>query len=106
MPVLDPTERASLDELGDRPHAVAFDDGPRTVRLSLDAGDSVPEHAHPDRNVVVAVLNGELTLRLDGEDHRLSTGDLLRFDGRRRVVPEARTDTTALVVLSHACRRA
>lgn len=98
----DPTERADLDSLTDRPHADAFDGEPRTVRLALDAGESVPEHTHPDRNVVVAVLDGELTLRLDGEDHDLTAGDLVRFDGRRRVEPEARTDATALVVLSPA----
>lgn len=98
----DPTERISLDALTDRPHADAFDarGEPRTVRLALDAGESVPEHTHPDRNVVVAVLDGELTLRLDGEGHDLAAGDLVRFDGRRRVEPRARTDATALVVLS------
>lgn len=103
----DPTETAfaSLDELDGRPHAEAWEGEPRTVRLALDAGEAVPEHTHPDRTVVVAVLAGELTLSLDGEDHEVAAGDLIRFDGRRRVEPRARTDATALVVLSPAAGR-
>ncbi|MFB6303974.1 MAG: cupin domain-containing protein [Haloferacaceae archaeon] len=98
-----PTEVASLDELDGRPHADAFGEGaPRAVRLALDAGEGVPEHTHPDRNVVLAVLDGELTVSLDDEDHDLTAGDVVRFDGRRRVAPRARTEATALVVLSPA----
>ncbi|MFB6156660.1 MAG: cupin domain-containing protein [Haloferacaceae archaeon] len=98
-----PTETASLGCLDGRPHAGAFGDGePRTVRLALDAGESVPEHRHPGRNVVIAVQSGEVTLSLDGEDHGLTAGDLIRFDGRRRVSPRAETDATALVVLAPA----
>lgn len=93
------TAFASLDDLDARPHADAFDE-PRTVRLALDAGEAVPEHTHPDRTVVVAVLDGTLALSLDGDEHDLSAGDLVRFDGRRRVAPRAKTDATALVVLS------
>ncbi|MFB6280961.1 MAG: cupin domain-containing protein [Haloferacaceae archaeon] len=99
-----PTATASLDDLDARPHAEAWGGEPRTVRLALDAGESVPEHTHPDRAVVVAVLEGELVLSLDGTDLTATAGDLVRFDGRRRVAPRARTDATALVVLSPARR--
>jgi quercetin dioxygenase-like cupin family protein len=98
-----PTEVVSLSELDARPHADAFGDGePRTIRLTLDEGEAVPEHTHPDRNVVIAVLSGELALSLDGTERTLSEGDLIRFDGRREVSPRARTATTALVVLAPA----
>ncbi|MFB6303042.1 MAG: cupin domain-containing protein [Haloferacaceae archaeon] len=105
-PDLAATEFASLADLDARPHADAFGPGgPRTVRLALDADEAVPEHTHPDRTVVVAVLEGELTLSIDGEEHDLAAGDLARFDGRRSVAPRARTDATALVVLSPAAGR-
>lgn len=91
----------SLDDLTERPHATLFPDvEPRTVRLSLPAGESVAEHSHPGRDVVIHVRSGELDLTLDGETDRLEPGDVARFDGERRVQPTARADVEALVVLA------
>ena len=90
----------SLSDLDATPHAEVFADSPRTVRLALEAGQSMAPHRHPGETVLFHVLDGELTLRLDGVDHELAAGGLLRFDGDREVSPRAETDATALVVFA------
>jgi quercetin dioxygenase-like cupin family protein len=94
-------EITTLDELTDRPHAEVFDEhAPRAVRLDLAAGESLPEHAHPGSNVILHVLDGELTLTLDGEPHDLSAGDVARFGGDREISPRATDRATALLVFA------
>lgn len=92
----------TLADLTATPHAEVFADRPRTVRLSLDAGESMPAHSHPGEAVLFHVLSGELELSLDGEPHVLAAGDLVRFDGEREVEPHAVTDSVALVVFAPA----
>ena len=70
------------------------------VRLSLDAGQGVPEHTHPDRTVLFHSLSGAFAVRLNGEEHTVEAGEIVRFDGQRAVEPTATEDATALVVLA------
>lgn len=43
----------SLDGPHGHPHANVFPDAePKTIRVTLAAGESVPAHAHPDREIV------------------------------------------------------
>jgi quercetin dioxygenase-like cupin family protein len=94
-------EVATVDELDGTPHAEVFEQPrPRAVRLRLAAGESVPPHAHPDSDVVIHVLSGELELGIDGENYDLSAGQVVRFSGRQEVSPAAVTDATALVVFA------
>lgn len=93
-------ERISLDDLTEAPHAEAIAGPPRVVRLSLDAGESVAPHRHPESHVVVHLLDGEIDLRLDDESHAMSAGDLIRFDGETTVEPRATTDSRAVVTLA------
>lgn len=91
----------TLSELTDTPHAEVFPDAhPRAVRLSLDAGESLPEHTHPGTDVLFHVLDGRVTVTLDSEAHVLQAGEIARFDGERSIAPTAETDATALVVLA------
>ena len=95
------TEHVALDDLDGTPHAVAFPDGePRTIRLSLAADESVPEHDHPDREIVVYLVEGRVRITIDGETHVVEAGDLVRFDGDQPISPTAETDATALIVLA------
>ncbi|MFB6073190.1 MAG: cupin domain-containing protein [Halobacterium sp.] len=90
-----------LDALSSEPHAHVFPrDEPRTVRLSLPAGDAVPTHQHPDRLVVCHVVSGELDLRLGDESVTVTAGEAARFDGAQDVSPRAVEDTEALLVLA------
>ena len=93
-------ERASVPDLEGEPHAEVFAEGPRTVRLRLDAGESVAEHRHPGTDVLLYVVDGRLDVAVGGESHALVSGDTIRFDGDRAVSPRAEKPTTALVVLS------
>ncbi|ELZ16435.1 cupin [Haloterrigena salina JCM 13891] len=94
------TERRRLDDLVATPHAHVFDGEPRTVRLELAAGESVPAHRHSERTIVCHVLEGTLEMGLGDEEYVLEAGEILRFDGRQEIAPEARTDATALLVLA------
>ncbi|WP_336037456.1 cupin domain-containing protein [Halobacterium yunchengense] len=94
-------EVTAVDALDETPHAEVFDvRDPRTVRLSLAAGDSVPRHQHPDSMVVLYVLDGELELTLGDDQYDLAAGDAVRFDGAQDVSPHAVADARALVVFA------
>lgn len=95
-------EFCSLDDLDATPHARPFPgEEPTVVRLSLAAGERVPPHRHPDRQVVCHVLTGEVELDLGEEAYDLSAGDLARFDGDQDISPRALEDSEALLVLAH-----
>jgi len=68
--------------------------------LRLDAGESVEPHTHPERQVVLSVRSGEMTLTLGGQSRSLEGGDVVRFDGRKEVEPEAVRESQALIVLA------
>ncbi|WP_232701759.1 cupin domain-containing protein [Halobacterium wangiae] len=90
-----------LGALTESPHAHVFPGRePHTVRLSLDAGDSVPAHQHPERQVVCHVLEGELDLSLGEETVSVTAGEVARFDGAQDISPHAVEDSTALLVLA------
>jgi len=94
------TELVHLPDLDGDGRGVLFEGEPRTVRLALDEGDSIPPHEHPGREIVCHVLDGELTMTLGETDHELVAGDVLRFDGDQDISSTAETDAVALLVLA------
>ena len=94
------TELVHLPDLAGDGRAVCFEGEPRTVRLALDAGETIPPHEHPDRDIACHVIDGALTMSLGEDDHRLVAGDVLRFDGDQDISPTAERDTVALLVLA------
>lgn len=100
---MQPTDVRTLDDLDDEPAATVFDE-PRTVRLTLDAGQRLPPHNHPDRLIVFVVLDGRFDLDVGDETHAVEAGDVVRFDGRREVSPLAEIESTALLVLPERVR--
>ncbi|WP_138005270.1 cupin domain-containing protein [Halalkalirubrum salinum] len=96
----------SLSELEATPHAVVFPSvEPKTVRLDLTAGESVPPHEHPDREIVLYILEGQLDLTVAEETYELTAGDVARFDGAQDISPTAIEDSRALLVLAKRCDR-
>lgn len=94
-------EHVTLTDPTEEPHAELFETPrPRAVRLSLDAGQSMPAHTHPESDVLIHVVEGRMTVELDGEPYEAAAGDLLRFDGRREVAPRAETDAVAVVTFA------
>jgi len=94
-------EIVSIGDLEGTPHANVFPDAePKTIRLTLDAGEKVPAHDHPDREIVLYLIEGAIELTLDDEEYDLSAGDIVRFDGRREVSPRAIEPSVALIVLA------
>jgi len=96
----DRTELVSLADRADGDRAVLFENDPKTVRLALDAGESVPPHRHPETDIVFHLLSGTLDLNLGNETHRLTAGDVARFDGEQDISPAAIEDSEALLVLA------
>lgn len=91
----------SLDDLEGEPHAAVFPgEEPKTVRLTLDAGESVPAHQHPGRTVVCHVLSGEVEMALGDDGVTLGVGDAARFDGGQDISPTAVGPSVALLVLA------
>lgn len=91
----------ALDDLDGEPHANAFPDAePKTIRLTLAAGEEVPAHDHPDREIVLYLVEGEIELTLGEETHEVTAGDVARFDGDQEVSPKATEHSTALIVLA------
>lgn len=95
-------EAVSLSDLGESGRATLFEQEPQTVRLALDAGEEVPAHRHPDRDIVFHLLSGELDLALGDETVSLTEGDVVRFAGDQDISPRAETDCEALLVLAPA----
>lgn len=93
-------ERASLPKLDDEGRAALFEGEPKTVRLALAAGESIPTHQHPGRDIVFHVLSGQVELTLASETISLEKGDVVRFDGAQDISPRAETDCEAVLVLA------
>jgi quercetin dioxygenase-like cupin family protein len=91
----------TLSALEGSPHANVFpNDEPKTIRLTLDEGESVPAHSHPGRDIVCYLLEGELDLTLGDESYSVTAGDVARFEGEQEIAPEAVEASTALIVLA------
>ena len=94
-------EVTALADLTETPHAEVFKNrDPRTVRLQLEAGESIPPHTHPGTDIVLHLLSGRLELSLDGETHEVAAGELVQFSGDREVSPRAREPATAVLVFA------
>jgi len=90
-----------LDALTGEPHARPFPgEEPQTVRLALEAGESVATHQHPEREVVCHVYEGELDVTLGDDTVTVSAGEVARFDGAQDISPRAVEDSEALLVLA------
>ncbi|NLV06161.1 cupin domain-containing protein [Haloarcula rubripromontorii] len=93
------TERATLD--GDENGRTRLFDGePKTIQLTLGAGESIPAHKHPGRDIVFFLRSGTVDLTLGDETLSLSPGDVVRFDGDQDISPAAAADSEALLVLA------
>lgn len=91
----------TLADLEGQPHANVFPETePKTVRLTLAAGEAVPPHSHPGRDIILYLLDGTVELQLDDETHDVTAGDVARFRGEREISPRAVEKSTALLVLA------
>lgn len=97
------TTAESLSAVDGEPHATVFPDTePKTVRLTLAAGESVPSHTHPGRQIVCYLRTGRLELTVGEETTTLIEGDVARFSDEKAVSPTAVEDSVALLVLAPA----
>jgi quercetin dioxygenase-like cupin family protein len=91
----------SLTDLDGSPHANVFPEAePKTIRLTLDAGEQVDPHRHRGRDIVFYVLDGAIDLHLGSETFAVEAGDIARLEGEHEISPVAIEDSIALVVLA------
>ena len=91
----------NVHEVQGAPHAQLFPESePKTVRLTLEAGERVEPHRHPGREIVFYIIDGAIELQLGPENHELETGDVARFEGDQDISPLATEGSTALIVLA------
>jgi quercetin dioxygenase-like cupin family protein len=76
-------------------------DGMTFAWWRIDEGAAVPEHAHPHEQVV-NVLEGELSLTVDGAEHVLHAGDVVAIPGGVRHSARALGPSRVLDVFSPA----
>jgi quercetin dioxygenase-like cupin family protein len=70
--------------------------------LAWDPGSGPPEHVNTERDVLVAVLDGSATVRLDGRALRLDPGDAVIIDkGRARRITDGPNGVRYLSVHRH-----
>lgn len=98
-----PTERVTLADLEAAPHARVFDGEPQTIRLALEEGETIAPHRHPDRQIVLHLLEGRLAVTVGDDEYEVNAGELVRFDGNQDISPTALEDSTAVLVLSPRC---
>lgn len=95
------TTMTSLSELEGSPHAIVFPgDEPKTIRLQLDTGDSVPSHTHPGRDIVFYLIDGAVDVAVGDDRFSMTAGDIARFAGDQEIAPTATEDSIALIVLA------
>jgi len=97
-----PTERAALADIDEAGRSVLFEGEPKTVRLTLEAGERVPAHQHPGREIVCHVTSGRIEMTLGEETHTLEEGEIARFDGDQDISPAADVDSAAVLVLAES----
>lgn len=91
----------SIGDLEGTPYANVFPDAePKTIRVTLDAGEALAAHDHPDREFDFYLIEGAIELTLDDVDYDLRAGDIVRVDWRREVSPRAMEPSVALIVLA------
>lgn len=84
------------------PQVLAATPGGRCLLFQLEAGEGVPAHRHPQAQVVVAVLSGELHLTAGEDTRALCGGEVITHDGNRPIALEAvQPGTRVLVTLLH-----
>lgn len=76
-----------------KPDLLFREGGVTTLYLNLPPGSGMPEHDHVGCQVTLLCLRGEANVVIDGESHTLPEGQLISFNGQRRVEP--RNDSAA-----------
>lgn len=77
-------------------------DGPnyKVVKKAGPAGDTVASHNHPEAHVIFTVVRGEVKVILnDTEEHSLTPGQVLQFDGDHYIRASLLKDSEFVVTL-------
>jgi quercetin dioxygenase-like cupin family protein len=73
-----------LDVAAHRPQVLRSDDrANRVIALRLPEGEALQEH-QVHEHALVFLMDGELLVRADGEEHRLAGPSLMHFDPAER----------------------
>ncbi|EYB67954.1 hypothetical protein DEIPH_ctg031orf0103 [Deinococcus phoenicis] len=80
------------------PQILATTPGGRSLLFHLNAGEGMPRHQHPQTQVVIAVLSGELHVTTDEGTRTLYGAEVTVQDGGQPVALEAAQPGTQVLV--------
>lgn len=80
------------------PQVLAATPHGRALLFTLEAGQGIPPHRHPGAAVVLAVLSGEIEVRMQGTQ-TLQAGEVMTHDGNEAISLLARQPGQVLVTL-------
>ena len=95
-----PSTPASLHTLPASPTVLLRTPGGSVRAFRFAAGEGLPEHATPHEALVV-VVQGEVTVTLEGTSHTLHAGGTMLFPATVPHAVEAATNAVMLLVLLH-----
>ena len=67
------------------PTVVLKGDFGRVIHISFEAGQQVPAHKHPNNDVIVQVLSGELEHTMNSQTTLIKENNLIHFSGDNEV---------------------
>lgn len=71
----------------------------KIVKKSGNAGDKIDRHNHPMNDIVFTVVSGKFKVCLEGEEeHEVSQGQVLCFDGKNYISAEFLEDDSEVVI--------
>lgn len=72
----------------------------KTVKKFVAKGDTIPKHNHEKKEILFIVVLGKIAIKLDDtEQHILTPGEILSFNGQHFIQGTALENTTIFVTL-------
>ena len=90
----------SSDSEKPTPTVVVKGDFGRVIHISFEAGQQVPAHKHPNNDVIVQVLSGELEHTMNSNTTTLKANDLAHFFGDNEVGLHNTSDTPTQILVT------
>ena len=92
------SDYVSFDDATFVKRVIFADDNLLSFVLNFKAGQSLPSHKHEESTLVLTVLSGSGTVRVNGQDSPLQVGVVVKADGPDDfAIPEVTEDLSVFV---------
>ncbi|GCE11581.1 cupin domain-containing protein [Tengunoibacter tsumagoiensis] len=97
--VYDLSQLAKYDDAKPHPQILSDNGSARLLLFSFKAGQTLPAHTNPS-NLLVQVIQGEITFTASGQPHDLKVGTILEVRGHALHEVTAKTDALVLITMT------